>query len=53
MLINSHLDYIPSSCGDFSKEQMSLRRVLSTGYYYNERYQGKWDEICFWTTFGV
>ena len=35
--LRSHIDYILSSCGDFSEEQMSLRKVLSPGYYYNER----------------
>ena len=41
--LRSLLDYIPSSFYDFSEKQLSLRRVLSPGYYYNERYQGKWD----------
>ena len=35
--LRSHLDYMPSSCGDFSEEQIYLRKVLSPGYYYNER----------------
>ena len=35
--LRSHLDYFPCSCGDFSEEQLSLKRALSQGYYYNEK----------------
>ena len=36
-ILRSHLHYFPCSCGDFSEEQLSLRRAISPGYYYNKR----------------